>query len=158
MTSALALCKLSLILKQSSVLIDTPVITWHAFSEFVPDLLGLWPALMLGKIFYQVTYSTTYNLRENELFKTQPSSFVSCLPLSKLRHKEEHTQTFSFQGIVEIHIKKPSCTTTNPKLQKPGCRWVRQAGPEEVWHSHWGHPPAQRHDHPNLNHSSETSA
>lgn len=86
-----------LILKQSSALPDMPVITWHAFSEFVPDLWGLWPALMLGKIFYQARTAQPAKSQENELFKAQPNSFVKCLcRCQSLRHKEEHIQTFSF--------------------------------------------------------------
>lgn len=87
----------SLILKQSSTLTDMPVITWHAFSESVPDLLGLWPALMLGEIFYQSRTAQPMSCKETN-FRTQHSSFVNCLPMSRLKtHSSlEHIQIFCF--------------------------------------------------------------
>lgn len=75
-TSALALCKL---LKQSSMLTDMPVITWHAFSEFVPDLFGLWLALMLGKIFYQSrTVQPTTLKKMNSSVHTPAPLWTAC--------------------------------------------------------------------------------
>lgn len=88
-----------LILKQGSMLADMPVITWHAFSEFVPDLLGLWPALMLGKIFCQ-SRTAQPTTREKTNSSKRPSSFASCLPVSKLKTQgRTHPDFFCFREL-----------------------------------------------------------
>lgn len=96
---------LSLTLKQSSMLTDMPVITWHAFSEFVPDLLGLWPALMLGKIFYQSRTAQPTSCKKMNSSKHSPAPLWTACQRQSSVHKE-HTETFSFQRTVDTYIKK----------------------------------------------------
>lgn len=70
------------------------------FLRICSRFIGAVTSFNAGKDLSSVTYSTTYSSRENELFKTQPSSFVSCLPMSKL--KAPRRTHADFQGIAEI--------------------------------------------------------
>ena len=64
-----------------------------------------------------VTYNATYNPQENELFKTQLNSFMSCLPVWKLKtQRRTHTGFFISENCRNIHKKKNSLYKNKPKI------------------------------------------
>lgn len=111
---------LSLILKQSSMLTDMPVITWHAFSEFVPDLSGLWPPLMLGKIFHQSRTAQPTAPKKMNSSKPSPAPLWAACPCQSLRHHEEHIQTLrelqKFKLISSLYKNKPKAADVTQQL------------------------------------------
>lgn len=107
----------SLILKQSSTLTDMPVITWHAFSEFVPDLLGLWPALMLGEIFYQSRTAQPTSCKETNSSERSTTPLWAAYRCQSLRHSYlEHIDFLLVDDCRNIHyIMYISLNKNKPK-------------------------------------------
>lgn len=102
------------------MLTDMPVITWHAFSEFVPDLSGLWPPLVLGKIFHQSRTAQPTAPEKMNSSKHGPAPLWAACRCQSLRHQEEHIQTFralqKCKLISSLYENKPKAADVTQQL------------------------------------------